>query len=212
MLGSAQNAAHDHGFAPPGTPAGIKLVLPLGFHKNGVLAYGQADEANYLNGLSYVNIHTAGFGGGEIRGQIVPAGNNPTIYCTAKVNSQGCLPQIGFTGHPTLGGPDDFHITCTQVLNNKAGLLYWGLRPNAAPFQGGTQCIGSPTRRTPVQNSSGNPPPDDCSGAYDHHFSDAYMASVGLTPGQSAYAEYWTRDPASPSTTGLSDAVGFIVQ
>lgn len=206
-LTSAEVAAHFHGFSAPGANSGVKINLPLGFHKSGTVAYVPTDEINYLAGLAYINVHTTTFGGGEIRGQFTAGSSNPTTYCNGKVNSQGCLPQASFTGLPTLTGADDFHVTCTQVINNKAGLMYWGLNPKNAPFLGGTQCVASPVRRTPIQNSAGNAPPDDCSGVFDFHFSDAYMALSGLTVGSTIFCEYWYRDPSSSFTVGLSNAV-----
>jgi hypothetical protein len=49
--------------------AGVLHGLGVGAQKIGVFAYDDADEQNYLDGLSYVNIHTSAFPGGEIRGQ-----------------------------------------------------------------------------------------------------------------------------------------------
>ena len=69
-LGSAETMAHIHGFAPPSVNAGIIHTLPLGNPKIGVFNYSQAQEADILNGLSYVNIHSVNFPNGEIRGQI----------------------------------------------------------------------------------------------------------------------------------------------
>lgn len=212
---SAEVAAHVHGFAAPGVSAGIKINLPLGAHKSGVLAYANADEPSYIAGLSYVNVHSATFGGGEIRGQIVPGCSNPGTFCTAKTNSQGCVPFAGSSGVPQLSGPDNLHITCSNVINNKAGVMYWGLAPRVTPvaFVGGLNCVQAPTIRTPVQNSGGNGPPDDCSGTFDYFFSHAYMALSGLGAGSSAYCQYWYRDPAHVDGTaaGLSDAVCFEV-
>jgi hypothetical protein len=71
-LSTAETAAHIHGYAAPGVPAGVVHALPLGNPKVGVWNYAEANEADILNGLTYVNIHSAAFGGGEIRGQIVP--------------------------------------------------------------------------------------------------------------------------------------------
>ncbi|MBM3988968.1 MAG: CHRD domain-containing protein [Planctomycetes bacterium] len=206
-LMAAEMSAHVHGFSSPGVNSGVKIALPLGFHKNGTLAYPAADEASYLAGLAYVNIHTTAFGGGEIRGQMVPGCSNPASYCTGKTNSQGCVPAVGFTGLPTLAAPDDFHVTCMLVINNKSGIMYWGTGPKNAPFGGGTQCVASPVRRTPLQNSGGNPPPEDCSGTFDFHFSDAYMAANALMVGSTIFCEYWYRDPADPATFGLSNAL-----
>jgi hypothetical protein len=207
LLGSPENAAHIHGFSAPGVPAGIKFNLGLGFHKTGVLNYPGGDEASYLNGLAYVNIHTNAFGGGEIRGQILAAATNPSTYCTSKVNSQGCSPAIASTGTPSLTGADDFHVTCSQVINNKSGLMYWGFNPKAAPFLGGTQCVASPTIRTPIQTSGGNAGPDDCSGTFDFHFSHAYMGTIPLSAGQAIFCEYWYRDPSASFTVGLSNGL-----
>ncbi len=69
-LVAAESAAHIHGFAPPGANAGVLLALPLGARKQGVWAFGAANRANVLAGRTYFNIHSAAFGGGEIRGQI----------------------------------------------------------------------------------------------------------------------------------------------
>ena len=76
-LGSAETMAHIHGFAPPGMNAGIIHTLPNGSPKIGVFNYSDAQEANILNGLSYVNIHSVNFPNGEIRGQI----SGPTLPC-----------------------------------------------------------------------------------------------------------------------------------
>jgi hypothetical protein len=103
-------------------------------------------------------------------------------------------------------------VLCATTLNQKLGLLFWGSAPLATPFQGGTLCVASPTLRTPSISSGGNASPiNDCSGSYAFTFSTAYMNSVGLAPGQTRYAQWWMRDPASPSTTGLSNAVQFTV-
>ena len=68
---SGEILAHIHGFAPPGTPAGILFGLPLGSPKITVWNFTEPDEAGIIAGLTYVNIHSNAFPGGEIRGQIV---------------------------------------------------------------------------------------------------------------------------------------------
>ena len=69
-LTSAETAAHIHGPAARGVNAGVLVGLPAGPNKVGDWNYPEAQENNILNGLTYVNIHTANNGGGEIRGQV----------------------------------------------------------------------------------------------------------------------------------------------
>lgn len=129
-----------------------------------------------------------------------------TVYCTPKINSLGCTPSISYTGTPSLA-TNTFRIRCSNVLNNKPGILFWGVNRAAIPFQGGTLCVQPPTSRTANQNSGGNPPPNDCSGNYAFHWNNIFSASVGIVAGDTIDAQYWMRDPQSPSTTGLSDAI-----
>lgn len=136
----------------------------------------------------------------------------PHIYCTAKVNSQGCTPAIGFVGVlPSLSDPQPFLITASSVINNKFGLLLYGFGAQAAPFQGGTLCVAPQIRRTGLQSSGGNPPPNDCSGTFALDF-NAYLqsgADAELTAYRTVFAQYWYRDPQSGGgfPTGLTDAL-----
>lgn len=70
LIGS-ETAAHIHGMAPPGVPAGVLHPLPAGAPKIGVWNYLETQEADIIAGLTYINIHTTFRPGGEIRGQIV---------------------------------------------------------------------------------------------------------------------------------------------
>lgn len=138
----------------------------------------------------------------------------PASYCTGKVNSQGCTASIGSTGAASLSGPDDFHLTVADVINNQNGIVFWGLSPDNAPFQNGIRCVAHPIVRLAVSNSGGSTPPTtDCSGSFDYHFSQAYMLSKGLTGGTVVYAQSWYRDPAATDGTGvgLSDALSFVI-
>jgi len=72
---SPASDAHIHCCAAAGTPAGVLFGLTFTpatsgtFSGNAVLS--PANIANVLNGLSYINIHSSAFPGGEIRGQLL---------------------------------------------------------------------------------------------------------------------------------------------
>lgn len=135
------------------------------------------------------------------------------VYCVAKVNSGGCVPAICSYGSPSLTAAQDFHVVASRVLNQKSGLLFWGLAPASAPFFGGTRCVEYPVVRTPVQDSGGATNVNDCSGRYDYAFSSAYLNAAGLVAGNQVYAQFWSRDPffAPPSNIGLTDAAQFTI-
>ena len=67
---TGESAAHIHGFAAIGANAAVLFSLPAGSPKTGMVTYTEAQEANILAGMTYVNIHTTANGGGEIRGQV----------------------------------------------------------------------------------------------------------------------------------------------
>ena len=140
----------------------------------------------------------------------------PQTYCSAKANSLGCATGIGFDGVPSVTSPQPFDITVSNALSNKNGLFFYGLDANSAPFQGGTICVKTPVKRTPLQNSNGNPPPEDCSGAFGLDFNARIQAGgdPNLTAGTTIYGQYWYRDPADPSGfgTGLTDALQFTIE
>jgi N-acetylneuraminic acid mutarotase len=135
----------------------------------------------------------------------------PTTYCTAKVNSAGCTPAIGSTGTPSATAGSGFVISTSNELDNRNGLYFYSKTgANNAPFQGGFLCALAPLTRTPVQNSGGTPP---CNGSYNIDF-NAYIAGgadPALVSGQQVWIQTWSRDPASASTTNLSDALTFVI-
>lgn len=70
-LSAAETGAHIHGPANVGANAGVLFPLPAGNSKTGTINYLEAQEADILAGRTYVNIHSATFPAGEIRGWIV---------------------------------------------------------------------------------------------------------------------------------------------
>ena len=153
--------------------------------------------------------------GGHVLDFVLGGGGTPTVYCTAKVNSQFCTPAITYSGAASASSPQPFDIGAMNMLNNKNGVLFYGFDSYNLPFQGGFLCVKPPVKRTPVQNSGGNPPPADCSGTYSFDF-NAYIQSGAdplLVVGASVFAGYWARDPADfiGFGTSLSDAVAFTI-
>jgi hypothetical protein len=133
-------------------------------------------------------------------------------YCTAKLNSQSCLPSMSFQGAASANSPSPFVLSAQSVLNNKFGMLFFGVSGRTAfPFQGGTLCVLPPTRRTAIQDSAGNAGAGDCSGTYAFDFNALVQSGLylDLIAGTIVDCQYWSRDPASPSTTGLTNAVEF---
>lgn len=149
---------------------------------------------------------------GVCAGPCVPS---VSTYCTGKLNSQNCTPAIASVGLPTVsGGPGSFSINASLEINNKTGILIYGIVSAALPFEGGTLCVGSPLLRTAAQDSGGNAGPDDCSGTYTYDMGGRIAS--GLDPtlyvGTTGYAQYWSRDPGSiPFNIGLSNALTFTI-
>jgi hypothetical protein len=138
----------------------------------------------------------------------------PFTYCTGKVNSLGCRPHVDFVGHASVISSEAFLITANDVVNNKSGLFFYGTTgPKSTPFQGGLKCVAPPFHRTPVQQSGGNPAPNDCSGTYVFDFNARLDAGVdpALFPGVIVNGQFWMRDPLAPFTTGLTDGIDFPV-
>ena len=134
----------------------------------------------------------------------------PSVYCTAKLNSQFCLPAIAFSGYPSLSGTTPFVVRASNIINQKNGLLFYGYASNNAPFQGGTMCVLAPTRRTPVQNSAGSTFGIDCTGTFT--FDMSAWITAGNDPllqivGQAFCCQYWSRDPQDAFFSSTTDAV-----
>lgn len=141
-------------------------------------------------------------------------GDPPTIYCTGKLNSAGCAPLLSTAGTPSASSPSAFDVIATLVVNNKSGFLFYGLAPSATPFSGGIKCVQAPSKRTPLQHSNGNPPPDDCTGVFVYDFNQRIQSGVDpdLVPGTTVYAQYYYRDQASSFNVGLTPAACFTIQ
>jgi hypothetical protein len=74
-LSTPASAAHIHGLAGPGVPAGVLIPLTVPSATSGSITGGGtltgANIAGMIAGQTYVNVHSTMFSGGEIRGQIL---------------------------------------------------------------------------------------------------------------------------------------------
>jgi hypothetical protein len=133
------------------------------------------------------------------------------LYCTAKTSSSGCVPAVTTQGEPSASAGSGFFVRASQIEAGKIGLLFYGKQgPAAIPFQDGYLCVAQSVLRLPAQSSNGT---TTCTGAFDYDF-NAWIASgfdPGLGAGSRVNAQFWFRDPAAASTTGLSGGVEFVV-
>jgi hypothetical protein len=141
-------------------------------------------------------------------------------YCTAKVNSLGCVPSIDADGDTGTSSGLPFTVFCRDVRNAKSGLLFYSVTGVAStPFQGGTLCVSAPVRRTPGTNSGGTPPPAaDCSGVLSIDMNAFAHGALGGSPlpalsmpGTVVDCQFWSRDPGASFNTSLSDALEYVV-
>ena len=140
--------------------------------------------------------------------------SGPQIFCSAKANSAGCMPAIGFSGSPSASGTASFNVTASNVINQKSGLLFYGFASNFTPFQGGTLCVAGP-RRTQIQLSGGTLSGHNCSGSYGYDFNARVRSGVDpeLVAGKTISAQYYYRDLQDPAGfgTGLTNAIRFTI-
>jgi hypothetical protein len=140
----------------------------------------------------------------------------PTVYCTAKMNSLGCVPHIGWQGTPSASSPNGFTVSIANTRNQMNGLLFYGTNgSNAVPWLGGTLCVHAPLHRTPLQNAGGTPlPASDCSGtfAFDFNTWTASGVDTALFAGQHVRAQYFSRDPGASAQVSITDAIDFYLE
>ncbi|MGK0216689.1 MAG: hypothetical protein ACI9HE_000161 [Planctomycetota bacterium] len=131
------------------------------------------------------------------------------LYCTAKVNSLGCTPTLTWQGTPSLTGPNDFRVIADDLLNQQAGVMFWGLAEANTPWLGGTLCVGSTIHRLPTKMTTGaGAPGTNCNGRFAQMFSQARMNANGLQAGMDVYMQLYYRDPAHQDGSGAGTTAG----
>jgi hypothetical protein len=133
-------------------------------------------------------------------------------YCSAKINSLGCTPDMHWSGAPMANMTDGFVVSADNVLNNVFGVLIYSPNgPAFTPFQGGLLCLASPISRTGGQSSGGSPlpPASNCSGNFKVQFNQVIASGQNplLVPGAPVALQYWSRDPGDPFGSSLTDAI-----
>lgn len=135
-------------------------------------------------------------------------------YCTAGTSANGCTAEISATGNPSVSSASGFDIAVQDVEGQKQGLLFYGLSgPLAQSWGSGSSsllCVKPPTQRTSTLSSGGLF--GMCDGAFALDFNawlSTHPLALGqpLSVGQSVHIQAWYRDPGSPKTTSLSDAL-----
>lgn len=139
--------------------------------------------------------------------------NNTVSYCTAATTTNGCTATMTSSGVPSVSSTCPFTITTTGIEGQKLSLFFYGVSGAAsAPWGTGFLCVKAPVQRTPAANSGGT------AGACDGTLSislPGYLATHPFALGTPLYVserfwfQTWFRDPPSPKTTNLSDAITF---
>lgn len=138
-------------------------------------------------------------------------------YCTAGTTTNGCSAQLSASGTPSVAASSGFVLSATGVEGAKSGLVFYGISGrDAAPWGLTTSwlCVKAPTQRTPSMLSGGAA--NTCEGVLAIDWLAFLAANPGAlgapaASGQLVNAQAWFRDPPSPKTTHLSDALEFIL-
>lgn len=137
----------------------------------------------------------------------------PQSYCVGKPHSDGCIATMSYSGVPSLSSTSPFSARATEVRRKAKGVFFYSSEIDATPIFGGTLCVRTPLRRTPVQSAGGAQP---CSGTFDFDFNDWLRTGndPAVLAGSVLYGQYWFRDPNDPTgfDVGLTDALRFVVQ
>ena len=150
---------------------------------------------------------------------VVVRRNTVSTYCTAGTTSNGCVASISGTGAPSATAGSGFTITASALEGQKQGILFYGINGRLAqPWAVGSSsllCVKSPSQRMGAQSSGGTTGACDGTLSVDWcQFIASHPTALGnpFTAGNIVQAQGWFRDPPSPKTTSLTNAVEFVVQ
>ncbi|MCK6446852.1 MAG: VCBS repeat-containing protein [Planctomycetes bacterium] len=118
----------------------------------------------------------------------------PLEYCTAKLNSQGCLPRIDWAGSTSLSGADTLEVRGWNLIGHADAFLLLGARAQATPWHGATLCVDTPVLRLRASDVAGHPG-RPCSGKARFPLPAQRLADLGLGAGSTFYVQVVARDP-----------------
>jgi hypothetical protein len=126
-LTGAATSAHIHGSAGVGANAAVLFDLasvhfPASDPSQGGLIYGSviytpAQAADLMAGRNYVNIHTASYPNGELRGQLIRVNTAPEVIRQSDANIDCSVP---VTFSATVSDNDGDAVEVTWILNGVA--------------------------------------------------------------------------------------------
>lgn len=138
------------------------------------------------------------------------------IYCTAGTTTHGCTASIGSAGTASASGATTLLLTASQMEGQKTALFFYGIN-GATNVPWGLSstsflCVKVPVQRTTAISSGGTS--GACNGAITLDFT-AYVAAhpgalgAPFAAGDDVWTQAWFRDPPTPKTTNLSNALRF---
>ena len=151
----------------------------------------------------------------EFSACVVLTDHGITTYCTAGNTTSGCTANMGATGTPSVSASSGFTLEVSDVEGQRLGIFFYGLSGrNNVPWGSSSSflCVNSPTQRMPVQSTGGTL--GTCNGAANRDWL-GFIAGPGTALGEPfssgtvVNAQFWFRDPQSPTTSMLSDGLEF---
>ncbi len=141
----------------------------------------------------------------------------PVAYCTGGTTTNGCVATLTSIGVPSASAHSGYTLIASSLEGGKQGLIFYSITGRSAVAWGASTsflCVKSPTQRTPAQLSGGAA--GQCNGSLSIDW-NSYIAGAAsplgapFSTGTKVQAQAWFRDPPSPKTTMLSNALEFEV-
>jgi hypothetical protein len=139
---------------------------------------------------------------------------------TAPTTTQGCNSTVSWAGLPSASSNQAFNVTFSGLNVGVNGTVFYGIngRVNVAWSNHSALCVKAPTQRlNGVAGASGSTggTAGQCNGSYTFDMNNviqgAGLLGTPMAAGQAVDMQAWTRDPANPKTTVLSDKLQFTV-